>query len=409
MPIEIRPVTADELPEYFEALSASFLERFDAVRLAAEVGPLWDLGRTWGAFEGGRSVGTYRSWATEITVPGGDRLPAGAVTVVSVLPTHRRRGILRAMMATDHAASRERGEAMALLFAAEYPIYGRFGYGVGTRHATWTLDTRTTSFVGDRSGSIELVKPDDHIATTLAEVHETWRIGHAGEIRRPSHRWGYDVGLIESAWGGRWKGYLALHRDASGVTDGYVRYTAEQKWEQSQPRGVVTVNELIGLTDDAYAALWSFLSSIEWAASAKAEGRPLGEHLPWLLTNARAAAISDVVDGLWVRLFDIPLALSSRTYECEARIVLEVVDAEAAGGRVRVELDASGGGGTCRVTEASPDLTLHVSALGAAYLGGTRLTDAVVAHGVDEHRPGALREVDALFRTFDAPWCSTFF
>ena len=58
---------------------------------------------------------------------------------------------------------------------------------------------------------------------------------------------------------------------------------------------------------------------------------------------------------------------------------------------------------------ASPDLTLDVSAVGAAYLGGTRLRDAVVAMGADEHRAGALLEAERLFRTLDEPWCTTFF
>ncbi len=406
---EIRPVHTSELPAFLEALSSSFLERLDVDRLATEVRPLWDLERTLGAFEDGHAVGTFRSWPTEITVPGGQRLPAAAITVVSVLSTHRRRGILRAMTAADHAADRERGEAMALLFAAEHPIYGRFGYGVGTTHATWTLDSRGTSFVATPVGTVELVKPDEHMAGTLASVYEQWRVAHTGELRRREYSWRYDIGLIESAWGGRWKGFLALHRDDSGDVDGYVRYTAEGKWEQAQPRGVVTVNELIGLTEDAYVGLWHFLASIDWAATVKAEGRPLAERLPWFLTNARAARPSDVVDGLWVRLFDIPRALSARTYDREGRVVLEVVDPEAAGGRVRVELDTGGGGGTCRITSASPDLTVDVSALSAAYLGGTLLSDAVLADGADEHRPGALREADALFRTLDGPWCSTFF
>ena len=66
-------------------------------------------------------------------------------------------------------------------------------------------------------------------------------------------------------------------------------------------------------------------------------------------------------------------------------------------------------GTSCRPTDRSPDLTLDVAALGAAYLGGTRLRDAVLAHGVDEHRNGALAAVETLLRMPDEPWCSTFF
>jgi predicted acetyltransferase len=141
----------------------------------------------------------------------------------------------------------------------------------------------------------------------------------------------------------------------------------------------------------------------------RAEGRSLSERLPWLLTNARAATVTDVGDGLWVRIFDIPRALEARTYERVGSLVLEVIDGEADDGRVRVHLDAGPDGARCRQADATADLTLDVAALGAAYLGGTRLRDAVVVKGADEHRSGALAMADSLFRTLDEPRCSTQF
>ena len=144
-------------------------------------------------------------------------------------------------------------------------------------------------------------------------------------------------------------------------------------------------------------------------ATVKAENRSPRERLPWLLTNARAAVASDVSDGLWVRLLDVPRALEARAYEREASVVLEIVDPEAPLAGSASTSTRVPGGATCRATDRSPDLTLHVGALSAAYLGGTRLRDAVVAAGVDEHTSGALLTVDRLLRTLDEPWCSTFF
>ena len=408
MTIEIRSVREDELPAYFEAGSTSFLDRPDVVAVAAEVAPNWDLSRTWAAFDDGRICGTYRSWATELTIPGGRQVPGAAVSGVAVMPTHRRRGILRAMVATEHAASRKRGEAVALLYAAEYPIYGRFGYGPACQVATWTIDTHGASFRNEPLGGIEMGKPDES-AASLNRVYDTWRRRRVGEIRRRDYMWNYDLGLVESSWGPRWKGFVALHRDAAGEVDGYVRYRAEEKWEQRQPRQILKVDELHALSDNVYAGLWRFLAEIDWVATVKAESRSPSERLPYYLTNARAAFISDVGDGIWVRLLDIRRALEARTYEREASVVLEVIDPEATGGRSRVLLEAGPDGATCRDTDRSPDLTLGVGALGAAYLGGTRLRDAVVMTGVDEHSDGALERADALFRTADPPWCSTFF
>ncbi len=408
--IDIRRVHEDELPAYVETLTTSFLERPDVDKVAAEVAPLWRNDRVWAAFEeDGRVRGTFRSWATELTVPGGGRLPAAGVAGVTVMPTHRRRGILRRMVGAEHRAIREHGDAVGLLYASEFPIYGRFGYGPATRVATWTLDALVTGFAGrELVGSVDVVKPDDAAREAIKLVFEAWRLRQPGEIRRRDYRWAYDLGR-ESAFGERWKGFLALHRDASGAVDGYVRYRTEEKWERRQARAIAHVDELHALTHEAYVALWRFLAELDLVATVKAEGRSPAERLPWLLTNFRAASVSDVGDGLWVRLFDVPRALAARRYDHEAEIVLEVVDDEAPGGRVCVELATGLDGASCRVTERSPDLTLGVASLGAAYLGGIRLRDAVLATGADEHRPRALADADRIFRTLDEPWCSTFF
>jgi predicted acetyltransferase len=409
VPIEIRPARDDELRAYIDALSTAFLDRPDLEKITDEVRPLWDLQRTWGAFEDGRPCATFRSWATELTVPGGATLPGAAVAAVTVLPTHRRRGILRRMVAAEHAAARERGEAVAVLHASEYRIYGRFGYGPACRSAVWTLDTMAASFRGDRLGGVELVTPDEAARDAVKGVFEAWRHRQPGEIRRRDFRWDLDLGLREDAWDGRWKGFLALRRDAAGAVDGYARYRFKENWEQRQPRNLLNVDELHALSDEAYLALWRFLAEIDLVSSVKAERRHVSEALPWLLDNARAAVASEVGDELWVRLLDVSRALEGRAYERQDCVVLEIVDPDAPAGRQRLELDAGPDGATCRPTKASPELTIDVSALAAAYLGGASLRDAVMASGADEHQAGALARADALLRTLDEPWCSTFF
>jgi predicted acetyltransferase len=407
--IEVRRVRDEELREFIEALTAGFLERPDVDKVTEDVRPIWDLDRTWAAFDEGRICGTFRSWGTELTVPGGERLPAAAVSAVTVLPTHRRRGILRAMVDAEHGAIRERGEAVGLLYASEYPIYGRFGYGPAVREATLTLDTRATGFLESASGRVEIIRADAQAVAALKGVFEASRIRQPGEIRRPDHRWEYELALRDEPWGPTWKGFVALHRDGAGAVDGYVRYHADDKWERRQPANPVTVDELHALNETAYVSLWRFLAEMDWAATVKAERRSPSELLPWLLTNARALDTSDIGDGLWVRVFDVPRALAARTYEREGSMVLEVVDREARGGRTRVKLDAGPAGATCTETDRSADLRLDVAALGAVYLGGNSLRQAAAGFGVDEHRDGALAEADALFRTLDEPWSSTFF
>jgi predicted acetyltransferase len=406
---EVRLVRAEELRPYVEALTTGFLDRPDVDKLASQLGSLWDLDRTWGAFDGDRVAGTFRSWPTELTLPGGGRLPAAAVSAVTVMPTYRRRGVLRAMVSAEHGAMRERGDVVSILYSSEYPIYGRFGYGPATKAATWTLDTHATQFKHELSGSIEIAPANQETRDTIRTVFDTHRLRQPGEIRRRDWSWDFDLNLREPVWDPPWKGFVALHRDVDRAVDGYARYRAEDKWERRQPRNPITVDELHAVNAEAYASLWQFLGEMDWVASVRAERRTVSEQLPWLLTNARAATVSDVGDALWLHILDLPRALAARTYERAANLVLEVIDPEAGGGRRRVHLDASPDGATCRDTDRSPDLTLDIAAISAAYLGATRLREAVLAGGVEEHRAGALAEADALLATLDEPWCSTFF
>jgi predicted acetyltransferase len=340
------------------------------------------------------------------------------VTAVTVRPTHRRRGIFGRLAATEHAAARDRGEIAAILFAIEYPIYGRLGYGPATSTVTWSVDLRATGFVDGPpdTGSVELVAADEAAMATARDLYERWRIRQPGETWRRPITWRDDFGLAGDVWGNRWKGFVALHRDHEGAVDGYVRYRGEEHWVERQPRHVLVVNDLHGLSEAVEEALWRYLAAIDLVATIRAERRSIGDRLPWLLTNRRAALPADLGDGIWVKLLDVAAALEARTYESSGSIVLEVVDADGRGEdglpierRRRVLLDAGPDGARARETQRSPELTLSAGALGAAYLGGTRLSQAVLAGGFDEHRPGALAEADRLFATLDPPWCSSFF
>jgi len=410
MSIEIRNASGPgDYAAAIEVMSTAFLERPDVAKVAASISTHWAPERTWIAWDGSRACGNFRSWATQLTLPGGATLPTAAVSAVSVLPTHRRRGILTGLATAAHDGMVESGDALAILLASEYPIYGRLGYGPATRDATITVRSRETTLPGEPSGAIELAPLSAGTRDAARAVYEVARLRVAGEMWRRDVTWNLDTAQEEDAFDGkRWRGFIALHRDAGGVVDGYARYTADPKWDDG-PTGELDVLDLHALSDGAYADLWRFLLSIDLVTTVKAGHRPLSDPLPWLLSNPRAAGIGRVGDRLWVRILDLPLALEARAYDRAAKLVLEVADAAPRGGARRWLIDASPDGATCCPTDASPDLTLPLAALGAAYLGGTRLRDAVRATGADEHRAGALAEADALFRTTEEPWSSTFF
>jgi predicted acetyltransferase len=315
-------------------------------------------------------------------------------------------------MATELTAARDRGETLALLHASEYPIYGRFGFGPASQAATWTVDALRARVPGSaRPGAVRIASATIESRDTLRQIFEAWRLHQPGEIWRRDFSWDDDLGLRTRSWGPPWNGYVAFRDDPDGNPDGYVRYHVDPKWEHRQSAHTLVVDELHTLSDEAYADLWRLMLDIDLVVSVRAEHRSPAERLPWLLPDARAARSSDTGDDLWLAILDLPRALAARGYERCGSMVIEAVESSGVAGdhRTRVILEASPEGATCVSTDRSPDLTLDEAALAAAYLGGTRLGDAVLAKGVDEHRPGALADADALFRTTELPWCSTGF
>ena len=116
MDVEIRPVTDGELDDAVRAVMASYGQhaRDDDLEDARA---LAELDRTIAAFHGGRCVGLVAAISFELTVPGGGAVRAAGFTDVGVLPTHRRRGVLTALMARQLRDSRDRGEPVSALVA----------------------------------------------------------------------------------------------------------------------------------------------------------------------------------------------------------------------------------------------------------------------------------------------------
>lgn len=409
MAIEIRTIDPDETEPWLDSLRISFLATWPVEPIAADVRTLWDYRRVWAALEGDRIVGTTRSWATEVTVPGGALLTGSAIAAVGVLPTHRRRGILRGLMEAELASARDRGETLAVLWASDARIYGRFGFAPATRAATWTITAGPGAVPGEaRPGALEVTPPSVAARDVIRGVFEAWRARQPGEIRRREFTWDDALGLRPARIDDRWAGTLVVHRDGDGRPDGYVRYHLEERWERRRPTGVLHVDELHALTDEAYRDLWRLLIGMEWVATVRAETRAPTERLPWLVSDGRMAQPEDLADGLWLAFLDLPAALAARSYRESGRLVIGVAR-PTAGSPTRVLLDATPDGATCRPTEEQPDLVVSGSSLAAAYLGGASLREVTIAGGVDEHRPGSLTLLDRLLRTLDPPWCSTFF
>src|SRR3954470_12293153 len=146
MDIEVRPcATHEELRDALNAIGHYFgyanqLE--DAERFAQWM----EIERMHAAFDGDRAVGGAGAFGYRMSVPGGRSVPAAGTTVVAVLPTHRRRGVLRSLMRAQLDDARARGEVAAFLWASEATIYRRFGFGLASRMGSISLPRERVRF-----------------------------------------------------------------------------------------------------------------------------------------------------------------------------------------------------------------------------------------------------------------------
>ncbi|WP_210636110.1 GNAT family N-acetyltransferase [Streptomyces sp. GESEQ-13] len=412
--IDVRPIDESEFPDWSRAMNVGFLreptisEEFLEARRAQ-----FTPGRTVGAFDDGRCVATFRSFAQELTAVGGAAVPADAVTNVTVSPTHRRRGLLTRMMAQDLAAAKERGDVVATLIAAEYPIYGRYGFGPATWTTQWTIDVPRTGldprWAGpDDGGRIDLVDAED-VRKLGPELHGRLRRSQPGVVSRDELWWQLTTGSVR-IFSQFHEPFYVTYRSAAGEIEGMAAYTTDDTWgDAKQPLNTAKVKWLIGTTAAAERALWRYLCSIDWVVKVKSGYRAPDDLLPHLLPDPRAAAVTTHADWLWVRILDVVRALEARTYEGAGVLVLEVADAGGlAGGRYRLEASADGAG-TCAPTTENPDLSLDVADLATLWLGDESAVRLAALGRVREERAGAARQADALLRTSRRPWCPDIF
>jgi predicted acetyltransferase len=407
MAVDVRTIRASEVSPWVDAMRAGFLESPAPTPAEADWrATFFDLDHTWGAFDGDRVVGTLRSFDTRVSVPGRADIAATALTHVAVSASHRRQGLLSRMISADLAACAERGDAVSVLIAAEYPIYGRFGYGPTTEGVDFEIDTVGLTVTGPRTGSIETVDRDTYRAAVPA-IYDRFRVAQPGSILRDD--WWWDVSLGVVALEGRTAPkFFALSRTESGEADGFVAYRIEDHWVDVRPRSKMLVDDLVGVDTSSTVRLWRYCIETDWIGTVRADHRNVEDPLRWHLDDARAMAERERSDLLWLRILDLPQALAGRSYLAEGSVVLEVKDPLGfASGRVR--LDGGPSGATCTPTDAATDLALSVQVLSSAYLGGYTLASMAAAGLVTECTPGSLATADAMFRSAVAPSCPTHF
>jgi predicted acetyltransferase len=349
-----------------------------------------------------------RTFGTKLSVPAGpDRtaqLPADALTQVSVAGTHRRQGLLRGMITRSLANARDRGEAVSYLRAAEWQIYGRFGYRTAAFAANYRIHTANPLLAvlpAREPVEIRQVEPAEARQLVPAVLDRVRQCQH-GHIERLDAMWDHKLGLHP----GDREPVCVVARNPEGRIDGYALWTPnEGDWfHEPDQHAQAKVHEVLAATEDAERALWNYLIHIDLVRALLLSEYPIDLPLEWLLTDGRAARRTWIGDDYWLRILDLPAALAARRYAVTDRLVLEVVDAEGGYAQGRYLLDAGPEHAECRPSTENADLQLSQRALAGIYLGGSTVRAQLLSGLLEEETPGAAHRLQLMFATERAPW-----
>ena len=360
--------------------------------------------RVHAAFEGDRAVAGSGVFAFDLTVPGG-QLKAAGLTIVGVLPTHRRRGLLRAMMRSQIDAAHARGEPVMVFWPSDDRIYAQFGCGMASMMAEIDVPREHAAAyaASETAGDARLV-PLPEAEPLVAAIYDRVARQTPGMFARSS-AWWQDRLLTDQDWKRRGGGALQCAvLDIGGAPSAYALYRVNQVLEHGSGIGHTLAVEAMGVSPLATHAIWRFLFGIDWMARVKAH--LLAVDHPLLLSAAEPRRLNfHLREGIWVRLIDVDAALSARSYASNDAIVVEVADEFCSwnAGRWRIARDG------IAKTDAPADLACEVASLGCVYLGGFSFAELARAMRVRELADGAIARADALFRTDRKPWCPEIF
>lgn len=405
MDLQIRPIAADELDTFQRTMGVPFF--FDPPpEMAERFAKTVELDRLTAAFDGDQMVATFGAFSLQMSVPGGV-LPAAGTTVVTVLPTHRRRGLLRKLMTQHLAEVHARGEPLAALWASESAIYNRFGYGSATERAWMTLDKRDAELKEpvDIAGTMRMLDRDEALEI-FPGVYQKVLPGRSGMSARNAAWWEHRIlaDPKELRFGATEQRRVLLLRD--GQPAGYVIYRTRTDMEAGKTQ--LHLVELIGTDSAAEKALWQYIFGVDLVTSIMHWNQPVDDPLRWWLEHPRKME-RKILDGMWVRPVDVVQALEGRRYSSAGTLTFRMRDEVCRWneGVYRLDVDANGTA-RCEPTESDPELEWTPEALGAAYLGGHRFRDLGRA-GVVTGPPEALNRADSMFSWAPLPWCPELF
>jgi predicted acetyltransferase len=405
MDVDVRPcASAEEVKQAIAPIANYFGRSVPDADGAERMARLLPAQRVYVAWEGRGVVGGLGAFPFQLTVPGG-RVPAAGVTIAGVLPTHRRRGVLRAMMRALIDATHARGEPIAYLWATEDTIYGRFGFGLASFTAEIDVARERSAFHAPFStfGRVQLVSLGT-AEELVAPIYERVAVEAPGMFARNS-AWWRARRLVDPPPLRHGTGDLQCAVfEHEGRPAAYALYRINPAFQRGIQTGSVAAIEVIADSPEATSGIWRYLLDIDWMARVKAELLPLDHPLLLLMAEPRRLGFA-LRDGLWVRLVDVKAAMSARSYQPRGSLVIDVIDQFCPWNAGCWRVGSEG----AERTDDAPGLRCDVSALGSVYLGGFTWSQLARALRVQELLSGAVAHADTIFQVGKAPWCPEIF
>lgn len=367
--------------------------------------PSWDDAVSLSAWDGERCVGHAAHFPVETTVPGGTRLPTGAVSRVGVVPTHRRLGIATRLLHGLIDDAVERGLVLMSLRASEAVIYSRYGFGVAGESAAVEIDPRRAApLAGVPAGGSFRLLGSDELLDTIPDLYD--RVAHhrPGAITRPRSWW---PRYLRDALERTKASFVVVHHAADGTADGYAHY--DVAWTDGMltgSTGTGEVHDLFGADAAVELALWQYLFDLDLVTEWKATERPVDDLVRDAARDRRGHQLRSIEDEQWLRLVDVDVALAARAYgDASGSVTIRVHDPRVAANNGTWRVGADG----AERTHDDADLITDIATLSAAYLGGRSWTALAVTGAVETVDPDRLATADALFAVRPAPFCGSFF
>ncbi len=333
----------------------------------------------------------------------GNAVAMGGVTAVGTLPEYRRQGLVRAITTRSFADMRERGQAVASLWASQAAIYQRYGYALSSALVTYRIDSVDVGFADGDGGSARVARVDaDTGAEILKKVYIDFVAQRMCYLHRSKTLWMNGV-LSNSPLTG--PVHIAVAYAANGAPTGYVAYHVRNDKTGHPTRGQeLLVKDLVWLNVDAYRSLWTWLARHDLVGRITWMRAPIDDPAPELFVEPRLLNAQSR-DGIWLRIVDAQAALAQRGYQTSGAITLEIVkDDLTPWNEGRVKLECSAEGATVTPSSGNADIRLSVKALASLYTG-FRSARQLSQWGMLDGDDAAIERATQMFATRYAPHC----